>query len=259
MRLTLVDPWTPPLSAKITEAARRYDAGAPSQPPVTAIDDAAMLPRAHVSCVAAKVGLFDARYRPSGRRDIFASLDLHDAVFGAGSSADATVALGDTHYKLHAILTPQTTRAAAPGRATAQYAGTLSLHVETDHGYVWDRVYVASGPIELEGGTVVAPTGLVLPGAHSPSPEPTRSTGSSRARLLGRSWMSTSTFRSTTIQAGDPTPLPRTPTGRGRSLGGGQSNDPRSRDMRLRRRAIGQSSGHSRPRLTVTADRAGSC
>jgi hypothetical protein len=171
MRFALVDAGPRPLSAQIAAAAQRYDAGAPPQLPTAPLDDAAMLPPGHVSRVVAKVNVIDRRSWRAGVHDLVASLDLHDAVFGAGASADAELVESDAHYQLHATLTPQTPRAPAPGRTTARYAGTLTLHVESDHGHVWDRTYPASGPIELEGDTVVAPAGLVLPGASTPSPE----------------------------------------------------------------------------------------
>jgi hypothetical protein len=43
--------------------------------------------------------------------------------------------------------------------------------VEDDHGHAWQHAYPVHGPLDLEGEAVVAPWGIELPGASSPSPE----------------------------------------------------------------------------------------
>jgi hypothetical protein len=90
-------------------------------------------------------------------------------VFGAGATATATVDVIGRHYTLRAALTPAKPLAPSPGRSSAVYAGTLDLALDDGAGHAWHHAYTASGPIELEGDQVVAPTGLVLPGASSPS------------------------------------------------------------------------------------------
>lgn len=173
-RLLLGGARTQELSSLIAEAAQRYVSKTPGPALASLVPaDAPLLPPGFVSRVAAKVSLYGRAPQSSGsiNLDLIAPLDLRDAVFGKGAVADAAVDLGRIHYKLHAALVPTEPRAATPGRTSARYTGSLQLHIEDDHGHTWDHTYPASGPIELEGDAVVAPTGLEIPGASSPSPE----------------------------------------------------------------------------------------
>jgi hypothetical protein len=152
------------LAGDIAAAARRFDSHEPGPALASLVPaDAPMLPVGFVPHVVAKVHL---SMRDSS--DLIAALDLRDAVFGTGASGDATLPAG---YKLHATLTPEAPRAPVPGRTSDRYAGTLLLRLEDDRGHRWERAYRATGGIELEGDTVVAPRGLSIPGASSPSPE----------------------------------------------------------------------------------------
>lgn len=154
------------LADDIAAAARRFDSHEPGPALASLVPaDAPMLPVGFVPQVTAKVQLL---IRDDDNSNLIAKLDLRDAVFGTGASGDATLPTG---YKLHATLTPEAPRAPVPGRTSDRYAGTLLLRLEDDHGHRWERSYRATGGIELEGDTVVAPNGLSIPGASSPSPE----------------------------------------------------------------------------------------
>jgi hypothetical protein len=162
------------LSSQIAEAAQRYDAKAKAPTLESFVPaDAPLLPPGFVSRVVAKVSLYGrvADGPGSNDLDLVAPLDLHDAVFGAGASADATLDLGQIRYTLHATLTPSSPRSPTSARTTDAYAGTLVVHVEDDRGHAWQHAYPASGRVELEGEAVVAPYGLQIPGASGPSPE----------------------------------------------------------------------------------------
>jgi hypothetical protein len=92
-------------------------------------------------------------------------------VFGAGASGDAEAVLADRRYRLHATLTPDAARAPTPGLSRAEFRGVLALHITDGQGHAWDRAYPASGALDLEGDIAVAPYGVSIPGASSPSPE----------------------------------------------------------------------------------------
>jgi hypothetical protein len=161
-------------SPEIAEGARRFAAHAPSPPLASLVPaDAPMLPAGFASRVIATVALMrrEAPGLPGKTAALRAPLDLHDAVFGSAADAAGETTLGGRRYRLHATLVPGARRDPRPGRASATYAGTLTLHVEDDAGHTWGRAYTTSGKIELEGDQVVAPAGLQIPGASSPTPE----------------------------------------------------------------------------------------
>jgi hypothetical protein len=154
------------LAEDIAAAARRFDSHEPGPALASLVPaDAPMLPVGFVPQVTAKVHLSMRDYDNS---NLIAELNLHDAVFGTGASGEATLPAG---YKLHATLTPEAPRAPVAGRTSDRYAGTLLLQLEDGRGHRWERSYRATGGIELEGDTVVAPAGLSIPGASAPSPE----------------------------------------------------------------------------------------
>ena len=94
---------------------------------------------------------------------------MPDAVFGPCAEATAETTLNNRRIKLRATLTPATARDPAPALVEDRYRGMLALHLEDDQGHTWDRDYEASGAIWIEGRTAVAPTGMGIPGASSPS------------------------------------------------------------------------------------------
>ena len=107
----------------------------------------------------------------SGGKEIRFPLDLRDAVFGQQAVATGETAVGQVRLKARATLAPAAARAPSPGRAEERYRGMLTVHLEDGEGRTWDWSYPASGSIIVEGREVVAPAGLVLPGASAPSPE----------------------------------------------------------------------------------------
>ena len=72
---------------------------------------------------------------------------------------------------MHVTLAPKVPFAPSPEPRRTRYSGTLKVRIADDRGQVWERAYMASGDLDLEGEAVAMPTGLVLPGASSPSPE----------------------------------------------------------------------------------------
>lgn len=161
-------------SSTIGEAARRYLSGAQA-PSLASVEggDAALVPPGYVSRVDVAVNLY-GNTQDGNRTDVHvlrAGLDLQPAVFGPGASARAEVSLGPSRYTLKATLVPDAPRSRVAGVTTGDYRGTLSIELSDDHGRSFRRAYPASGLIELERDTVVAPYGFTLPGASSPSPE----------------------------------------------------------------------------------------
>lgn len=172
-RLALVSQGPERLAAQIADAAQRYVAGVPG-PALAALvpADAPLLPAGYVARVVARVRLI-ARHPtvtdPSVQ--LAAPIALHDAVFGRGAGGDAEAVLADRRYRLRATLTPAAPRAAMPGLRRGEFRGTLTLHITDDQGGAWGRAYPAHGALDLEGDAVVAPYGVEIPGASSPSPE----------------------------------------------------------------------------------------
>lgn len=156
------------------EAARRYAARARSLPLASLVPASApTVPPALMSRVVAKVSVVGRGPRTAGAggETLRFPLDLRDAVFGAGATVDATITQGQVKYSAHATLVPNAPRKATRGYASAPYAGTFTIRVEDDRGHAWQHAYPATGKLDLEDGAVVAPTGLLLPGASAPSPE----------------------------------------------------------------------------------------
>lgn len=176
-RLRLVEPGFDQLEPQISEAARRHAAHlpTPSLAAVTARDPAPqLLEPGYVARVVPHISLFSRHDRgQTAEAELYAPIELHDAVFGAGASGDGVVRLGATPYKLHATLTPDAPRTPAPDRAITRYTGQLALHVEDDRGHTWDHTYPISGQLVTEGDAAIAPVGVEIPGASAPSPEAT--------------------------------------------------------------------------------------
>jgi hypothetical protein len=173
-QLSFVNQGTLGFSAAIAEAARRYLARArgPSLAALSEGDDA-LVPAGYVSRVQVKLNLYGNTQ--DGRRTdhsaLLGDLDLREAVFGTGARATASVNVESRRYTLEATLVPHAPRSPQPGIATDTYHGTLSLKLSDDQGHTFSRTYVASGLLELEGETVVAPYGLTVPGASSGTAE----------------------------------------------------------------------------------------
>jgi hypothetical protein len=102
-------------------------------------------------------------------------LAVGDAVFGPAATAEAIVDVGppadEARLHLTARLAPLSRRAAEPGLAVVRYRGTLTVRAEDDRGRFWQRDFLASGEIGVEGELAVAPAGFDIPGNSCPSPE----------------------------------------------------------------------------------------
>jgi hypothetical protein len=115
--------------------------------------DAPMVPDGYVTRVT---------LRTLGVGDTRASFVLHDVVFGDGATVTVTRDLDDARLQMRFTLAPDARRLPARGRSTAQFTGTLAVHLEDEHGRTLDHSFAVTGPIELEGETVFAPTGFAL-------------------------------------------------------------------------------------------------
>jgi hypothetical protein len=173
MKLILVSDGPQSLASEVGDAAQRFARGAKGPALASLVPaDAPMLPPGFVPRVAARVTIIGVTHSPpSDVAEVRAPIELHDAVFGSGASGDGEATLSGERYRVHVALTPDAPRAPMPGRSDAKFTGALAVRVEDDHGHAWDHTYPAHGPLDLEGDTVVAPWGVGLPGASSPSPE----------------------------------------------------------------------------------------
>jgi hypothetical protein len=170
---------------ELSDAAKRFESGA--QP--VALESIVPAGSPRVPPGLASEVVLTVRLYPRGKSDagpggpeLNAVFPLRDAVFGTGASSEAQGTIGTTRYTLRATLTPTPAFMQAPDYRKDKYVGTLFVHVEDDAGGVWEHSYPAKGDIEREGESVVAPTGFVLPGATSPSPE----ADALRGKLPGR-------------------------------------------------------------------------
>jgi hypothetical protein len=178
MKIVLISDGPAALASEIADAAQRLARGARGPALASLVPaDAPLLAPGFVSRIMAKVTLW-ARHPPgpAPRGDVTearldAPIELHDAVFGTGATGDGETMLAGERYRMHATLTPDAPRAATPGLGGGDFRGTLALHIEDDHGHAWEHAYPAHGRLDLEGDSVVAPWGLGLPGASSPTPE----------------------------------------------------------------------------------------
>ncbi|HUJ57273.1 MAG TPA: hypothetical protein VLX92_02225 [Kofleriaceae bacterium] len=170
-RTLLVTEPTPELAARIGAAAQRFEAHAPSPALASLVPPGgAMLPDGYVADVAAGVSIYGRIANGNGfARELRLPLDLGDAVFGGGASAESVNELEHRRYTVRVTLTPASRRDRSPGRARERYDGTLAVHVDDGEGHAWEHAYPASGWIERDGDQVVAPTGLSIPGASAPS------------------------------------------------------------------------------------------
>jgi hypothetical protein len=172
-KLALVSDGPASLTAEIADAAQRFVEGARGRTLASLVPaDAPLLPPGFASRIVAKVKLW-ARHpaQPAADAQLDASIELHDAVFGTGASGDGEAMLAGERYRMHATLTPDAQRAPTPGRSRGEFGGSLSLRIEDDHGHAWEHAYPAHSRLDLEGDSVVAPWGIGIPGASSPSPE----------------------------------------------------------------------------------------
>lgn len=173
MKLILVSDGPQSLVSEVGDAAQRFVRGAQGPALASLVPaDAPMLPAGFVPRVVAKVTLVGVTQKPpSVVAEVRIPIELHDAVFSSGASGDAEATLSGERYRVHAALTPEAPRAAIPGRSDAKFTGTLTLRVADEHDHAWEHAYPAHGTLDLEGDSVVAPWGIGLPGASSPSPE----------------------------------------------------------------------------------------
>jgi len=98
--------------------------------------------------------------RTLGFGEVRMSFVLHDVVFGNGAAATRDLDDGRLHVTVE--LAPDAPRVPAAGRATAAFTGTLAVHFQDDRGRAVDRSFAVTGPIELEGDTVIAPSGFTI-------------------------------------------------------------------------------------------------
>lgn len=164
------------LTERVLEIARHLDAGLPTAT-LEAVGPAAsaeLVSRDYVSRVVAVVRFFGVRRRERwerGGQELRLPLDLRDAVFGEQAVATGETTVGQIRLAARATLAPAVAATPSPVRTEQRYRGTLTVHLEDGEGHSWDRSYSPSGSIIVEGRDVVAPAGLVLPGASAPSPE----------------------------------------------------------------------------------------
>jgi hypothetical protein len=173
MKLTLVSSGPQPFTSEIADAARRLVQRAKGPTPASLVPaDAPLLPPGFVSRVVVKVDLLGVTQTPpSVTARLEAPIELHDAVFGSGASGDSEAMLGGELYRMHATLIPDTPSIPTPGRSDGKFSGTLTVHIGDQHGHAWEHAYPAHGALDLEGDSVVAPWGIGIPGASSPSRE----------------------------------------------------------------------------------------
>jgi hypothetical protein len=134
------------------KAIARHVAGEPSPTLASLVPaEAPMVPDGFVPRVT---------LRMLGVGELRVSFVLHDIVFGDGVTA--TRDLDDGRLHIAVTLTPDAPRAPTAGRATAEFKGTLAVHLEDDRGHAVDRSVAVTGPIELEGDTVIAPSGFQI-------------------------------------------------------------------------------------------------
>jgi hypothetical protein len=138
--------------AAARNAIARHVAGEPSPTLASFVpSEAPMVPDGFVPRVTLRI---------LGGGELRVSFVLHDVVFGDG--ATATRDLDDGRLHIAVKLAPDAPRAPTAGRTTAAFKGTLSVHVEDDRGRAVDRSFAVTGPIELEGETVIAPSGFAI-------------------------------------------------------------------------------------------------
>jgi hypothetical protein len=174
--LVLASP-TEAWTAALLAAARELDAGAPG-PPVDSLvppDDTAFLPPGFAQKVAVEVTIYGRARNFSDQQGgkYRVAVPVADAVFAGTGTGARTIRVGDHPFRIAATLTT-TPRDPDPQRTRADFAGTLAITVDGGPRHRFRRSYPAAGPIELEDGAVVAPTGFVLPGGSAPSPEADR-------------------------------------------------------------------------------------
>jgi hypothetical protein len=161
------------VAERVLAVARAYDPNAPvpTLAAVPVVAPAALLPPGYRARVVLTVTLRGQHPNVATTTQVARiELDVHDAVFGR-AAGNADVTLGSVHYNVHATLVPEQPRKAASAREEVPYRGTLHLQIENDRGHTFERDYIASGKVDAEGDSVVAPAGFDLPGASSPSRE----------------------------------------------------------------------------------------
>jgi hypothetical protein len=164
---------TPALDEAYLAAARELDAGAPAPALESLVPagDTALVPAGFAQDVDVEITIYGrASDFDDQQGDIYrVTVPVGDAVFGGSATGRTTVEVGNHAFVLAATLTSPP-RAPAPERARADFAGTLAITVDGGPRHRFSRSYPVTGPIELEGRTVVAPTGFVLPGGSSSDP-----------------------------------------------------------------------------------------
>ncbi|MDX2093080.1 MAG: hypothetical protein SFX73_34880 [Kofleriaceae bacterium] len=161
---------TPPpaLAAEILAAARAVVAGTPAAPP--APSETTLLPAGFEQRLKATINLYGRGPNQQDKQLVF-ELPLSDAVFRGTSQSTAQVTLGRTTFTATATLVSSRAPARSEAAIDESFDGTLTFRMTDHRGHTWERSFAATGPLYVEGGAVVAPTGLVLPGGSSPSPE----------------------------------------------------------------------------------------
>jgi hypothetical protein len=173
VKLLLGGAGTQKLSQPLAEAAQRYDAKAPGPSLASLVPaDAPMLPPGFVPRVVLQLVYHKlVPDRRASSEHLIVPLDLRDAVFGKGAATEVTLNVAQFSYKVRATLVPTVPLAPTPGRKSTGYAGTLTVHINDDRGNAWHHAYPATGKIDHEGDTVIAPYGLDIPRGLTPSPE----------------------------------------------------------------------------------------
>lgn len=165
------------LNSALLAAARAWDAGVagPTLASLQSSNDTALLPPGFSQKLRVDVTIYgrarDFKQQRGGH--YYVALPLSDAVFGGSATGKNVVKVGRHAFVIAAKLASPP-RSPSPKRAHSHFAGTLTVTLDGGARQRFSRSYPATGPIELEGHTVVAPTGFVLPGARAPSPEAAR-------------------------------------------------------------------------------------
>lgn len=156
------------LERRIVQAARRFDARAVPPSRASLVPNiATMLPPGVVSRVHVRAVITLHAPHPGAASQVtmIAPLDLHDAVFGDGTTGEATLDVGATRFRLHARLTPRAPREPFVDPSQPQdpwrqlYRGTLGLHLEDGATTSWIRSYEVDGliDVDIDSNTAFAP------------------------------------------------------------------------------------------------------